>query len=345
MTRLDDWISVAGLSAALLLAPGLASSAPVRHAAPCCRLAAGTLVEIELADPVSTKTQKTGDTFAIKLAEPLVARGRLIAPAGTTGVGEVIQATRPGLGGKAAKLVLAARYLTIGDKQAPLRNLRLVASGKNNSGAAGIVGLSGIAFAPLGFVGLAVRGGDAAIPAGQQATARLARATTLASIGPAPRLLASNAVSSPAPAADAAADLIPIPPPPAGKGQVVFFRKRSILSTGQWFKVREKGAAIGKLANGAYFIHTTAPGTHTYTATFEPEMRDHLTLEIGPGDTYFVEGAVSKALVLGAADLSPSDRDTFEMAARRLRLAGQPSKSSEDEDAPRAHSTQSASAN
>jgi len=340
MTRWDALISAAGLSAALLLAPIWATAARVRHVAPCCLVAAGTVVEVELVDPVSTKTQNTGDTFALKLAEPLVVKGRIVAPAGTTGVGEVVQATRPGMGGKAAKLVLAARYLTIGDKQAPLRSLRLAASGKNNAGTAGIVGLSGIAFAPLGFVGLAVRGGDAVIPAGVEATAKLARATTLPSLGPAPRGLASNT----APAVDATADVIPIPPPPAGKGQVVFFRRRSILSTGQWFKVRENGVALGKLTNAAYFIHKTDPGTHTYTATFEPEMKDHLTLEIGAGDTLYVEGVTSSALVVGAADLSPSDHDTFEKAAKHLRPAEQLA-SSDNDDEVRARPANSAAAN
>jgi hypothetical protein len=121
--------------------------------------------------------------------------------------------------------------------------------------------------------------------------------------------------------ADAGPGSIEIAPPPPGKGQVVFFRKYGILSTGQWFKVRENGVALGKLSNGAYFVQVTEPGSHTYTSTFEPELKDHLTLEIAPGQTYYVEGTTSKALLVGAADLAPSDRVEFNRDSRHLKPA------------------------
>jgi hypothetical protein len=258
----------------------------------------------------------------------------MVLRAGAPGVGEVVQASRHGLGGKPAKLVLAARYLTVGGRRVPLRGLRLAAAGHNNANAAGVVGLTGIAFAPLGFAGLAVRGGNVEFPAGLRAAASIAKDTHLSSLGPAPpgvRSASPNASTANENGPDAGP--IAIPRPPAGKGQVVFFRKRTLLGTAQWFKVRENGAELGKLSNGAYFVHVTSPGTHTYTATFEPELKDHLTLEVGPGDTYFVEGTISKALVMGAADLSPSDRATFEKDAPHLKPAHLVSEERERKDA------------
>ncbi|MEI9890138.1 MAG: hypothetical protein WDN45_05505 [Caulobacteraceae bacterium] len=59
---------------------------------------AGRVVMVELAEPVSTKTHKPGDTFAIRLAEPVVVSGQLVLRAGTTGIGEVVEASKPGPG-------------------------------------------------------------------------------------------------------------------------------------------------------------------------------------------------------------------------------------------------------
>jgi hypothetical protein len=102
-------------------------------------------------------------------------------------------------------------------------------------------------------------------------------------------------------------------------GQVVFFRAHSLLGTGQWFNVRENGKALGKLTNGAYFVETVEPGLHTYTATEEPEFKDSLKLQIDPDHTYFVEGILTKGVVIGAADLTPSDRAAFDKAAGGLK--------------------------
>lgn len=45
-------------------------------------LPAGTVVKIRTTTALSTKSHKTGDTFAASLAEPLIAGGRVIAPKG-----------------------------------------------------------------------------------------------------------------------------------------------------------------------------------------------------------------------------------------------------------------------
>jgi hypothetical protein len=316
-------ISIIGVAVSLALAAAPALARPARAPARtvCCRAPAGTVVEVELAEPVSTKVQKAGDAFALRLATPLVVDGRVLLRAGAPGAGEVVQSSGPGLGGKAAKLVLAARYLTTSRGRAPLEALQLSAAGRDNSTAASAVGLSGIAFGPLGFVGLAVRGGDVVFPKGARATAKLAYDVVLPSLGRAPRSVAAPPPESPEGVVVGAVD---IPPPPPGQGQVVFFRRKSLLGTGQWFNVREDGNALGKLTNGAYFVQLATPGPHTYTAETEPELKDHLRLEVDPGETYFVEGTLTKGVVMGTADLSPSNREAFDKASKNLRLAPPP---------------------
>jgi len=300
---------------ALAAAPALARTAA------CCRAPAGTLVQVELAEPVGTLSYKTGATFALRLAAPLIVNGRIVLRAGTPGVGDIVESSKAGMGGKPAKLVLAARYLQKGGVHVPLEGLQLAAGGRNNGTAASAVGLTGLIFGPLGFVGLAVSGGDVTFPAGTKATAKLAADVALPSLGLATRAQIAAAAATARAAAEAPAGAIAIPPPPSGQGQVVFFRRKSVLGTAQWFKVREGGQALGKLTNGAYFVQVTTPGTHTYTSVYEPEFKDHLTLQIDAGETYFVEGAITKALIVGQADLSPSSRAAFDKASKDLKPA------------------------
>jgi hypothetical protein len=337
MKRLEASVAGLLLSAAISVGPALGRPAPA--GASCCRVPAGTTVEVELVEPVSTKAQHTGDSFALRLAAPLIVDGRIVLRAGAPGVGEVIDSAKPGLGGKPAKLVLAARYVGRGRGRVALQGLQMSGAGHDHSNVAQAVGLTGIAFGPLGLVGLAVRGGDVVFPAGMTATARLADDVFLPSLGRAPRsaLRDADARSSASAAALVAAEgSIAIPPPPAGEGQVVFFRKKSLMGTGQWFNVREDGRALGRLSNGAYFIQIADPGVHAYTATTEPELKDHLKLEVSPGETYFVEGTLTKGVVIGTAAIAPSDRATFGMAAKDLRLAAAPT-DSRDADQPSAN--------
>ena len=311
-----------------------------RHVRACCDVPAGTVVEVELTQVVSTKTEKAGDSFTLKLAAPLIVDGHVVLPAGAPGVGAVVESAKPGLGGKSAKLVLAARYLHPDGQHVPLAALQLSAAGRDNSMAASAVGLTGIAFMPLGFIGLAIHGGDVTFPIGTRASARLASDVFLASLGPASQEDQAAADSAAAGAAQVAtAGSIDLPPPPAGEGQVVFFRRKSLLGTGQWFNVRENGAALGKLTNGAYFVQPAGPGQHTYTAKTEPELKDHLRIEIDAGETYFVEGALTKGVVIGTADISPSSRAAFESAAADLKLAPPPSAEPAASDATASDST------
>ena len=294
-----------------------------RAAKACCRVPAGTKIEVQLADRVTTAVQRSGDAVALRLAAPLIVNREIVLRAGTPGVGVVVEAAKPGIGGKGAKLIIAGRYIEARGRQVPLQGLQLAAAGRDNTMAAQAVGLTGIAFAPLGFVGLAIPGGQVVLPAGTTATAKVAEDVLLAPLGRASRddVASAEAFSAAAEFVGSdAASAIDLPPPQAGDGEVIFFRPKSLLGTGQWFKVRENGKALGKLSNGAYFVQVTSPGLHVYTAAEEPELKDRLKLEVDPGETYFVEGTLTKGVVVGAADLTPADRAAFDRASRHLKL-------------------------
>lgn len=303
--------------AVMAFTPGVAAA---RGA--CCRIAAGTPVQVELVETLSSASQKAGDTFAFRLAAPLLVDGMVVLPAGTRGQGEVIQSSGPGIGGKPAKLVLAAKYLEARGRRVPLEALQLSRPGRDRSRTSQLVGFSGMAFAPMRFVGIVVPGGQAEFHPGTVANAKVASAITLPPLRRASRHDLAAAAETDGPAKPETPAPIAIAAPPRGQGQVVFFRPKSLTGVGQWFKVREDGKELGKLSNGAYFVEAVRPGVHTYTARLEPELKDHLKLKIDAGETYFVEGALTGGLLLSAADLSPSTYDQFEKAAGKLKPAG-----------------------
>ena len=154
---------------------------PAATAPDCCLLAKMAAVEIEIVDAVSSRRNRSGDRFALRLAEPLVVDGRVVAPAGTPGEGEVVHAAKPGIGGKAGELILAARYLDLDGTRIRLRSLRYGPSqGTDNSGAVGVANVVAAAVLPVAsVVGFLVSGGNIDIPAGTRANARVAADTRL----------------------------------------------------------------------------------------------------------------------------------------------------------------------
>ena len=309
------WVSVAFSAEASANPPG------ATEAVKCCRLAAGTPVRVELVDKLSSAVQKPGDAFALRLASPVVVNGMVVLPAGARGEGEVIESKGPGIGGKPAKMVLAAKYLIAGRRRVALNALHLAEPGRDQSKTSQLVGLSGMAFAPLKFVGIVVPGGEVEFHPGTVAAAKVATTVTLPPLRRATRRDIAAAASAAVTAAPGVEGSIAIGHPPPGYGQVVFFRPKSTLGVGQWFNVREDGKALGKLTNGVWFVQAEPPGSHTFTAKTEPEFKDKLTLKVDAGETYFVEGGLTGGLVLGAAALSPSTRERFDKAAKELKPA------------------------
>lgn len=137
----------------------------------CCYVKSGTRVDIEIVDSISSKTANRGDRFRIKLSRPVVQNGVEIIPAGIFGVGEVIDAQAAGFGGKAAELVLSARYIDFHGTQIRIRKFRILASGQNQTA---LALTAGIVFGAAGFL---VKGGEIYIPSGTLTDAIIAEDT------------------------------------------------------------------------------------------------------------------------------------------------------------------------
>lgn len=133
---------------------------------------AGTLLVVELTEPLGSSSSKAGDHFGLRLAEPIEIGGSVVVPAGVMGQGEVIDAKPAGIGGRPGRLVLAARYLESGGLRLNLQSFKLGGGGRDNSSLA--VG----ATIAVGLVGVLVPGGGVEYPAGTRATAKIASDVT-----------------------------------------------------------------------------------------------------------------------------------------------------------------------
>ena len=140
------------------------TAAPVVAAAPI-------VVAIAVDRELSSHDVQIDDMFPIKIDEPLVIDNRVVLPAGLTGEGQVVHASRAKGLGKGGELIVAARYLQCGPMRIALRGFRLDGAGDDRTGtlvaATAVVGLIAT---PLMFM----KGGESIIPIRTVGHAKLA---------------------------------------------------------------------------------------------------------------------------------------------------------------------------
>lgn len=128
--------------------------------------------------------------------------------------------------------------------------------------------------------------------------------------------LALAALHGPALAAEKSPAVIA--PPPAGMGQVVFYRPGSIVGMAIRCNVREDGKLIGGLASGKYFVAPMTPGKHMVTT--KSEATDTLNLEVEADETQYVMCKIGAGFAAGRPNLSPSDQAAFDAKSAKLKL-------------------------
>lgn len=106
--------------------------------------------------------------------------------------------------------------------------------------------------------------------------------------------------------------------PPAGKGQVVFYRPGSIMGAALGCTVHEGPAQIARLGSGKYWIAPVDPGKHVYNT--EGEATDVLNLEVEADETYYVKCNIGMGVMSGRANLSPATVEEFAKKAKGLKL-------------------------
>jgi len=102
---------------------------------------------------------------------------------------------------------------------------------------------------------------------------------------------------------------VAIPAPPAGKGQIVFYRSGTIMGAAMGCSVNENGQKISSLGAGKYFIMVTEPGRHEYSV--KSEARDTLALEVEADETQFATCKIKMGIMAGRPDIRPSTEAEF----------------------------------
>lgn len=135
------------------------------------KLAAGTQLQVELVDPLSSATAQLSARFKIRLAEPIFSEGVEIVPAGALGEGEIIDAAKAGMNGREGKLIIAARHLDLNGSRVRVRGMSIMGSGTSRVDLA--TGLSLVPY--VGLITPFIQGGETVMPSGTRATVRLAQ--------------------------------------------------------------------------------------------------------------------------------------------------------------------------
>jgi hypothetical protein len=149
-----------------------------------------TPLKLTIGKLLVSKANKPGEFFPLTLAEPIMINGTIAIPAGTEGIGEVVESKGGGMGGSPGVLILAARYLTVDSRQLRLRSMHIARAGTNNQEAATAIAIAGGLTGS--FVGLLMVGGKVTVPAGTIAEAKTAEQFTL---GAAPATATAPAVT------------------------------------------------------------------------------------------------------------------------------------------------------
>lgn len=138
--------------------------------ASCCTVPKGHFVEIEITEPLTSRTNRHGDWFPIRLAEAIAINGVELVPAGAPGMGQVVHGARSRLAGGPGELTLAVRYLEHGGHRIPLHRLRYFVPGRSNETLAFAVAVTPV-IGPLAFF---ITGGEVRVPAGTRVRAEIA---------------------------------------------------------------------------------------------------------------------------------------------------------------------------
>lgn len=119
--------------------------------------------------------------------------------------------------------------------------------------------------------------------------------------------LPALAAEAPAPAP------IAIPAPPAGKGQIVWFRPGG-MGFAVGCSVNENGQKVSSLGAGKYFIMVTEPGRHEFTV--KSEATDRLGLEVEADETQYASCKIKMGIMVGRPDIRPATELEFRNAKK-----------------------------
>lgn len=108
----------------------------------------GVDVPLIFADDLSSKTAAEGDPVTFTLGEDLKVGDIVVAKAGCKAFGEITNAKKSGMMGKAGELNVRLNYLKVGDQKVHLRGTK----GKEGEGKVGATVALTVLFGPIGLI-------------------------------------------------------------------------------------------------------------------------------------------------------------------------------------------------
>ncbi len=95
-------------------------------------LPAGAAIPLRFLSTVSSATHARGQTFDLEVSDNINVGETVVIPAGSIATGEIIHADRARGLGKAGELIIAARFVAVGERRIKLRS-QLSMTGKDKS--------------------------------------------------------------------------------------------------------------------------------------------------------------------------------------------------------------------
>jgi len=108
----------------------------------------GTEVKLKFLDAISSKTATEGDPVNLELDEPLKVGDVVVAQPGAKAVGQVTNAKKAGMMGRAGDLSIRLDHLVAGDTRVKLRGSK----GKEGEGKEGTAVALTVLFGPIGLI-------------------------------------------------------------------------------------------------------------------------------------------------------------------------------------------------
>lgn len=108
-----------------------------------------------------------------------------------------------------------------------------------------------------------------------------------------------------------------VPAPPAGKGQIVFYRQGGLgplISCA----VKEGEEKLSSLPPGKYFVLVAEPGKHSYVVS--SESKDVLNVEVEADETQYARCTITMGVFAGRPNLSPAQKSEFDAASPKLKM-------------------------
>jgi hypothetical protein len=129
-------------------APGAPATPRASTPAGTLVLREGTDVRLKFTNDLSSKTAADGDPVDLILAEDLKVGDVVVAKSGCKAVGEITNAKKAGMMGKAGELNLRLEHLKVGDQRVRLRGSK----GKEGEGKVGTAVALTVLFGPIGLI-------------------------------------------------------------------------------------------------------------------------------------------------------------------------------------------------